>query len=510
MRRLDILVITALLAAAITMGSACSRTSDEDDAANPDAPVFSGLAKALATSATTVELTWRPATDDDTATDAIRYRIEYAEGGADALAAAAALTTAPGATEATIDGLTAGAVYNFRVRALDANGDSDENDAVLAVRMTEAVPLGSAAGLATESGAWGDEPSLAFRSGVVYAAWTEVIEGQDVARTVTAAYSGGAWGTLETIEEQPARNTKEATVAFQGATQYVIWSEIQLVGAEMSDGAVYVKRRSGTDPFGTPLGGDLALPAAGALSSIAEVGHTPNVIPITPHVAFRQFDTDGRGQIFVKRWNNNTQEWELLAGDNALDSLNVDPVRGAGLPVLAYLGNAPCVTWVEGADLYVKQWNEADDAWVVLDGPINIGTAKHHPWLASGNDTLYVSWHEETDSVDLAYVARLDGDAWTVLGGPLNLDPQADSAGVRVAVADGTPYALWVERDDAGRELLFIKEWDGERWILNGRSLNVNDALRSNEPFLGTFGGSVYAAWAEGMTGARVYVATLQ
>lgn len=510
MRKLTFLVITALAAAVIAMSSACSRSSDDDDAAS-DAPVFTGLARAVATSATTVELTWRPATDDETASDAIRYRVDYTEGGADALAAAATLTTAAGVTEATIEGLTPGAVYNFRVRALDADGNSDENDTVLAVRTTEAVLLGSAAGLGTESDAWGDEPSLAFRSGVVYAAWTEVIESQDVARTMTAAYSGGAWGTLETVEEDETRVTKEATVAFQDATQYLIWSEIQFVGDEMNDGAVYVKRRSGTDPFGTPLGGNLALPAAGALSSIAEVGHSANVIPITPHVAFRQFDEDGRGQIFVKRWNNNTQEWELLAGDNALDSLNVNPARGAGLPVLAYLDNVPYVTWVEGADLYVKKWNEADDEWVVLDSPINTGTAKHHPWLASGNGSLYVSWHEETDSVDLAYVARLDGDAWTILGGPLNLDPAADAEGVRVTIADGTPYALWIEESDSSPGLLYIKEWDGSRWILNGTSLNVDATLTPNEPFIGASGSSVYATWAEeGDGGARVHVAVLQ
>jgi len=94
--------------------------------ADTTAPTFSGLTSATALGATQVQLSWAPATDDQTPQSGMVYDVY--QGTSSALDfSATSQTTAAGATSLTVTGLAAGTTYYFAVRARDAAGNLDDN-----------------------------------------------------------------------------------------------------------------------------------------------------------------------------------------------------------------------------------------------------------------------------------------------------------------------------------------------------------------------------------------------
>jgi len=94
-------------------------------ASGSSAPTFSGLTLAVPTSSTTVDVAWELATDDVSASDAIVYDISVATSSGAAFNVD--YTTAAGASDYTISGLTEGMDYYIVVRARDEAGNSDTN-----------------------------------------------------------------------------------------------------------------------------------------------------------------------------------------------------------------------------------------------------------------------------------------------------------------------------------------------------------------------------------------------
>ena len=90
-------------------------------------PTFAGLTSASAASATSVALAWTAATDDVTPSSQITYLVYDATTSGGESFATPVLTTAAGATSATVTGLATSTTYYFVVRARDQAGNVDAN-----------------------------------------------------------------------------------------------------------------------------------------------------------------------------------------------------------------------------------------------------------------------------------------------------------------------------------------------------------------------------------------------
>ncbi len=91
-----------------------------------DHPVFGGVSGVVSGDGR-VDVAWRPAEDDEDAPEAIAYRVYIAAGPGDQDFAAPAVVTAPGVTSAAIDGLPNGAAVYLVARAVDSEGNEDQN-----------------------------------------------------------------------------------------------------------------------------------------------------------------------------------------------------------------------------------------------------------------------------------------------------------------------------------------------------------------------------------------------
>ncbi len=476
---------------------------------NTIAPSFAGLERASVLSTTTAGLAWSAATDDTTPASGIRYFIYIATSSGGYNFSSPQFITAPGITTHEVSGLSPGQVYYFVVRAVDTSDNADSNVLEKAVALVEwQDPTGSATPVSlnqdTVQGS-ADEPSLAFNSGQTYAAWVEKNGPAGANQTYKGTLNGTSWSLEGSLNVDPLKSSKEATIAFKDATPYVAWSE-----HSTTNGDVYMKQKNGAS--WDLLGGSLTISDLG-LSLIATIGHSPSVIPEAPHIAFVQTDIAGVDQVFVKRWNGATVTWDLLPGPNLAGSFNVDPAKSAGLPVLAYVGTVPYVVWGEGPqkDLYVKRWNGA--SWDLVGGKLNSGEASHHSWIAGNNQTVYVSWVEKNSSgVFQTYVAQWNGSVWSKLGGSLNVDTGKDAKNARVAVAaDGTVYSAWTEKNDLAVSQIYVRRWNGISWILEGGSQNVDSTRGVTEPHLAVNGNVPYVSWVENNGGenGQVYVKAL-
>lgn len=496
--------------AVVLIFEGCKKRENDGSALDPAIPQFGGLTKALAESETAVTLRWSAASDDETPDAEIVYQIFVSTGDLADFSVDPDHETDPGATSYIVTGLAPKTVHTFMVRAQDGDGNTDSNSVVRSVRTTQPAFLGSS-GFGSTVSATPDEPSLAYFGGTVYVGWTEQDGGTSIA--VINTVGSGSWGVPAFVQVSGSRLSKEATAAFLGSTPHLIWSEGTESGGLFSSSDVYVKRFNGPD-WSTDwelLGGSLTNVAPG-LTPVAFVGHSDRVIPTTPHVAFQQIDTAGRGQIFVKRWNEAASSWSLLSGSGPNGSINVSASKSGGLPVLFYLDGVPYVAWTEGTDVIVKRRNETDSVWEQVGSKLNSGNGFHHPWIEAGNGSVYASWHETSISGSThAFVAKWNGTVWERLGDqPINLDLSEDAEAARVSIrSDGTPYALWIERDE-GVKRLFLKEWSGSSWIQVGGVLNFDPSLAPAEPHVAGMGTNLYMTWNENSSGiGKVYVRVL-
>lgn len=98
-------------------------------AASPDItpPVFAGVDAVIATSASTIDLSWLAATDDYSAAADIVYDVFLATTSGGQAFATPTVSTAPGALGHTISGLVPETAYYVVVRARDQAGNSDTN-----------------------------------------------------------------------------------------------------------------------------------------------------------------------------------------------------------------------------------------------------------------------------------------------------------------------------------------------------------------------------------------------
>jgi hypothetical protein len=103
-------------------------------------PVFAGAKSMTPTGATTADVAWAPATDNGTTSDKIKYRVYVTETPGAEDYTTPAVTSAPGATTATVTGLLESKTYYAVVRAVDASGNADSNTVEVSSKTLDRTP----------------------------------------------------------------------------------------------------------------------------------------------------------------------------------------------------------------------------------------------------------------------------------------------------------------------------------------------------------------------------------
>ena len=177
-------------------------------------------------------------------------------------------------------------------------------------------------------------------------------------------------------------------------------------------------------------------------------------------------------------------------------------------------GNLPYLTWTNiyypGAFAQVVQpfyWQAQQRVWKQNTPPLNhtIRHAAFFPAAARGpHGTLYTAWLEGDVAHSDVFVSQLgQGERWTRLGGALNVRPHTYTFSPQLAAGAWGVLAAWQE-DQGGIDNLFVKRWDGARWLSLGASLNADVRRMAARPNLALdAAGYPLLAWVEGEDGSR-------
>src|SRR3990170_6792748 len=133
-------------------------------------------------------------------------------------------------------------------------------------------------------------------------------------------------------------------------------------------------------------------------------------------------------------------------------------------------------------------------------GTTSLATTPHalSPSLTFKGDVPYITWAEvDANGVSRVYVRHQEGQEWVLDGGSLNHSLTGHAASPSLAVMGGHLYAAWSEINAKHVSQVYVKEWDGERWIPVGESLNINPAGSASSPVLSGNEATLYAAWTE-------------
>jgi len=293
------------------------------------------------------------------------------------------------------------------------------------------------------------------------------------------------------ILNDPNKYANSPSLAFNGSTPYVAWSE----NNDSAEGQIYVKYWTGSG--WAQIGGSVNQGGSSSSNpSLAFNGSTPYVTWIRNNGLVNE--------IYVKHWNGST--WVHLDPR----CLNVDTSHNAGSPSLAFNGSTLYVVWEESdstsSKIYVKHWNGS--AWIQDGGGLNVDVSKnaHYPSLSFSGSTPYVAWYENDGTTNQIYVKHWNGSTWIQDGGSLNVDVSKDAYYPSLSFSESTPsgkenpeiipYVTWQENDGAANQI-YVKHWNGSTWIQDGGSLNVDVSKNASFASLSFYDSTPYVAWAE-------------
>ena len=205
-----------------------------------------------------------------------------------------------------------------------------------------------------------------------------------------------------------------------------------------------------------------------------------------------------RALIYVKQWDGH--KWIKVG-----KVININPAERAIDPVLASDGKYLYIAWSEldpdkVSQIYVKRWD--GKAWELLSGSVNINKKRHafSPFMVGdGRGRLYIAWSEYSDIYRiLIYVKYWNGTGWESLGGPINLNKMRHAIIPSLVVTSFGPYIAWAENDNNNIFQLHVKRWNGKKWVLVGKDLNINPSLHATSPVIIKRGNIPYIIWIEG------------
>lgn len=175
--------------------------------------------------------------------------------------------------------------------------------------------------------------------------------------------------------------------------------------------------------------------------------------------------------LIVKRWDGFL--WQQIG-----EALSIRyPFGGAYEPSIAIdRNNYPFVTWVDGADTYVKRWD--GESWVQLSGilDINANNNTNSPEIVLdryGKPTVAWLEFDSTTFTNKVYVKSWNGYKWIQNGSFLNTDPSQFAHKISLSLdREGRPSIAWSEDSLEGNRI-HVKRWDGNNWILLGNVVEM-------------------------------------
>jgi len=283
------------------------------------------------------------------------------------------------------------------------------------------------------------------------------------------------------LNVNPANEAYYPTMVISNNTPYITWRE-----SFSTFNPIYVKYYNGSS--WVQAGGNVTHDmnsSAGYPRIAASSG--------TPYITWYEYYGSSY-QIFVKYFNGSS--WIPVGG-----SLNVIANNGARYPSIALTGNTPYVTWQElnlVYQIYVKHFNGV--TWEQDGGVLNIDPAHpgYYPGIAiTESGTPYVSWRENNGaSIRQLYISHYNGSSWIQDNGSLNMNPDNNTYSTTIAISNGTPFAVWEESNGSTSQVQ-VKHYNGSNWVQDGGSLNINTAQDANFPYMEFFNGTPFVAWRE-------------
>jgi hypothetical protein len=303
----------------------------------------------------------------------------------------------------------------------------------------------------------------------------------------------------------------DTAVATHGSTIYAAWIE---TGAPFANGRCifhhpYVQSlKNGTS--WSDLGKDCS-----ALDSHAETwerdGEKPSLAVVDGTVWASWSESGGPtstpNTVIAKSWNGSIWTGAPIGTRNKASR------SFQGASQLIAVGKTPTIAFIENnkelfpdiTEVYVDQYN--GKSWVALGQKLNTTPSSRAESLAiaSDGDLLLACWTEEViagwTSVNPSqlYCARWDGSKWSRIGSSLNQSTSKWAEEASLTILNGKPYLAWTERTTAGNPRLFVKTYDGSKWLLvGGRALNKNEATGwPFHPRLVNDGANLYLSWEE-------------
>ncbi|MGH2954746.1 MAG: Ig-like domain-containing protein, partial [Solirubrobacterales bacterium] len=295
---------------------------------------------------------------------------------------------------------------NTEVRVACRNGDDWERVA------------DSASPINFDAGQDGSDPSLASFNGTLYVAWSE-LNSSNVSQIHVARQNGNAWEKVpaSSLNRNVTHNAHNPSLAVVGTQLHVAWNE-----NDGTSNKIRVSRfnGSGWDPVADTTGGLNQNPAMNAADpSLADIGGIP-------HVAWSEIDGDGHRQIRVAKLEGGTAWVKVGQDDNPTSPINKSFNHDAEHPSLAGIGSParPYVAWTEVdangvSQVRVAQLKASGTGWErVADSasPINHASQESaaNASLAAVGGVPWVAWTErDPDSttqnrIDQARVTRLE------------------------------------------------------------------------------------------------------
>ncbi|MCK5218306.1 hypothetical protein KAR10_02215, partial [bacterium] len=143
--------------------------------------------------------------------------------------------------------------------------------------------------------------------------------------------------------------------------------------------------------------------------------------------------------------------------------------------------------------------------WVQVGESLNVNIDKQVrcPRIDVSNGTPYVTWWECRSAgieENYLYVKYYNGSSWIQAGGILNINANniefANSTSI--AITEGTPYVAWNEKVGTGKMQIYVKHYDGNSWIQDGGSLNIDENQCAVFPDIAiNDNGTPYVTWQE-------------
>jgi len=539
------LAIMAVLASVLTFG--CSNmltdlTHDSGDTTAPGedttapTPGDSGSISISNVTATSAELSWTKAEDNDSAQADLQYKVVYSTSdnidtvsdAQDNGTVAEDWTTDMGTASATA--LNSGTKYYFNVLVKDEAGNTAAYTST-----SQTTKAWNTVGSAGFSAGEADDNDIAISStGVPYVAFGDKSDPDNKNNPVTVMrYTGGTWeyvGGSPGISHEAGETggAGDIRIALDGSdTPYVVYRDFN-----NSPSGATVMKYTGSSSETDETHGDgweyLGLTQDNSSTHISAGGSTQLDIAIdsndTPYVVYKDYSINsGNGAVTVLRYTGNSSESDAVASDGweyvDLGSTPRISQGNAREPNIVLDSNdTPYVSFEDaensyGATVmkYTGSSGESDavagDGWEYVGTSANIAEDFQDLHIAlDSDDTPYVSFADSNNNMKTTVMHytgntsesdRVAGDGWEYLGSPAF---SAGSPGYPYFTgilidSNNTPYVVY----QATGELAAVSRYDGASWNTVGAEVSTGVA----EDFRLTVDGSdvPYVVYQDGDSG---------